>query len=263
MWALHVSVPKVPKGLPMSVVLPDQKTKQPSTAVINFRDLGMYSTANRVAIRRMTVFRSATLSHLEDDDIRALRHLGVKTIIDLRTPEEQELDGVVSSHVGAQLRTLPLLTSLWVPPQAADSVEYLAARYIEMFLECTSRLADIIETIVREPGPVVFHCMAGKDRTGVVAATILDLLGVADETILHDYTLSEPEMPRLRTLFEQRFPQRQIPVHANLFDTAPVRSLAQAIDYVRSERGSVQQLLRDAGMSLGTIAALRALLLEH
>jgi protein-tyrosine phosphatase len=182
---------------------------------------------------------------------------------DLRTPQEQELDGVVSGAIGAQLRTLPLLTSLWVPSPADDPAEYLAARYIEMFLDCTPKLAEIIETIVREPGPVVFHCMAGKDRTGIVAATILDLLGVADETILHDYALSESEMPRLRTLFEERFPQRPIPAHANLFNNAPVRSLAQAIDYVRSERGSVQQLLRDAGMSLGTIAALRTLLLQH
>lgn len=247
----------------MSAVLPDLSATRPETAVVNFRDLGIYSTATRVPIRPMTVFRSATLSHLHTHDIESFRHLGVRTVIDLRTSAEQEIDGVVPALVGANLHTIPLVTTGWVYEEPADPIGYLAARYVEMFLECTTALAHVIETIVREPGPVIFHCMAGKDRTGVVAATILDLLGVSDESILHDYAISEQDMPLLRTLLEQRFPDRPIPTHASIFDTAPVRSMAQAIDFVRCERGSIQQVLRDAGLSLGTISALRALLLER
>jgi protein-tyrosine phosphatase len=233
------------------------------TAVVNFRDLGRYTTATGIPLRPMMVFRSATLSHLNAHDVTSLRHLGIRTIIDLRTANEQQFDGVAPESLGANRHDIPLVGSVWEPGEPEDGAGYLAERYTEMFFDNTNRIVEAIETIVREPGPVLFHCMAGKDRTGVLAASILDLLGVDDATILGDYGASEFEMPRLRALFEGRFPDRPIPAAAALFDTAPQRAMSQAIDFVRSECGSVQQLLREAGLSLGTVSALRLLLLQR
>jgi protein-tyrosine phosphatase len=247
----------------MTNLLTAQSVPDLHTGVVNFRDLGRYRTRTGVALRPMMVFRSATLSHLTEEDIVALRHLGVKTVIDLRTAEEQLAHGVVSRALGARLHHIPIVGQLWIPEDPTDAAGFLAERYVEMFLECTDRLVEAIETIVREPGPVLFHCMAGKDRTGVVAASILDLLEVDDQTILDDYRASEAEMPVLRKLLENHFPERSIPVPAPLFDTAPQRAMAQAIDVVRCEHGSVHQMLRGAGLSLGTITALRLLLLQR
>ncbi len=247
----------------MTNLLTAQSLPNVRTGVVNFRDLGNYRTRTGVPLRPMMVFRSATLSHLTDGDIVALRHLGVKTVIDLRTAEEQSAHGVVSPALGAQLHHIPIVGQLWIPGDPIDSAGFLAERYVEMFLECADRLVEAIETIVREPGPVLFHCMAGKDRTGVVAASILDLLEVDDEIVLQDYGASEASMPALRELLESNFPERPIPVPAPLFDTAPQRAMAQAIDVVRCEHGSMHQMLRGAGLSLGTIAALRLLLLQR
>jgi protein-tyrosine phosphatase len=247
----------------MTRVLNTPTLPQIRTGVVNLRDLGRYKTAAGTELRPMMVFRSATLSHLTDEDIVALQHLRVRTVIDLRTAEEQLTDGVISDAVGASVHHIPMVGQLWIPEQPTDAAGYLAERYVEMFLDRTEQLVQTIETIVREPGPVVFHCMAGKDRTGIVAAAILDLLEVDDRVVLDDYNASEAEMPALRQLLESRFPDRSIPVPAPLFDSAPRRAMAQAIDVVRCEHGSMHQLLRGAGLSLGTITALRLLLLQR
>jgi protein-tyrosine phosphatase len=247
----------------MTNLLTDPTSLQLKTGVVNFRDLGRYRTNAGVALRPMMVFRSATLSHLTNDDVVALRHLGMKTVIDLRTTQEQAADGVVPASLGATVHSIPVVGQLWTPTDTGDTAAFLAERYVEMFLECTEQIVEVIETIVREPGPVLFHCMAGKDRTGVVAASILDLLEVDDATILDDYGMSELEMPALRQLFLDHFPDREIPVPAPLFDTAPQRAMEQAIEVARSEHGSIHQLLRGAGLSIGTITALRLLLLQR
>jgi protein-tyrosine phosphatase len=248
----------------MNVQLPSRTVPPPlDTAVVNFRDLGRYKTATGIPLRPMMVFRSATLSHVNDDDVRSLQHLRIRTVIDLRTTDEQQFDGVAPEALGVTRHDIPLVGKLWIPGEPEDAAGFLAERYTEMFFDNTNRIVEAIETIVSEPGPVLFHCMAGKDRTGVIAASILDLLGVDDVTILNDYGASETEMPLLRALFESRFPEKPIPVPAALFDTAPQRAMSQAIDFVRCECGSIQQLLREAGLSLGTISALRLLLLQR
>jgi protein-tyrosine phosphatase len=247
----------------MTNLLTEPTLPQLKTGVVNFRDLGRYRTEAGISLRPMIVFRSATLSHLTDDDVVALRHLGVKTVIDLRTAHEQAADGVFPVALGASLHSIPVVGQLWTPTDTGDTAAFLAERYVEMFLENTEQIVRVIETVVREPGPVLFHCMAGKDRTGVVAVSILDLLEVADATKLADYALSEQEMPALRQLFLEHFPDREIPVPAPVFDSAPQRAMAQAIDVVRCEHGSIHQLLRGAGLSIGTITALRLLLLQR
>jgi protein-tyrosine phosphatase len=247
----------------MTNLLSTPQLPEITTGVVNFRDLGRNQTAGGIRLRPMMVFRSATLSHLTESDITALRHLGIRSVIDLRTDEERASLGVVSESLGAAVHHIPIVGQLWIPGDPADAAGFLAERYVEMFLDRTEQLVAAIETIVREPGPVLFHCMAGKDRTGVVAASILDLLEVDDKAVLDDYAASEAEMPALRRLLEAHHPEKSIPVSAPLFDSAPPRAMAQAIDVVRCEHGSIHQLLRGAGLSLGTIMALRLLLLQR
>ena len=171
--------------------------------VFNFRDLGGYRTQNGRTVRWRRLFRSSVLHHITEADVaRARDELGLATIIDLREPK------------AARRQTSPYLL---VPPfryrnvWLIEDIERLAARlasfpvsmaedYLQTFslLEFGNRIVAALEAIA-EPSacPAVFHCAAGKDRTGMLAAVILGVLGVSDEDIARDYAETARHMPLL------------------------------------------------------------------
>ena len=170
----------------------------------NFRDLGGYRTrrGNVTAWRRL--YRSSEIHKMTDADAaRARGELGVKTVIDLRQP------GVAARNDDGPLvrpptcyYNVPLIDDGDAPedsggpsPVVAMSEEYLRRleqpRYGEGIVQVLKRIG--------EPGalPGVVHCSAGKDRTGLVAAVLLGVLGVEDEDIVRDYALTARYMPGL------------------------------------------------------------------
>jgi hypothetical protein len=185
----------------------------------NFRDLGGYATADGRATRWGRLFRSDTLHELTPGDVELLAELGLVTILDLRTTVELEATG--RGPLGAtsieyhHLSVLPEAGSgsggsggsaggavadgeadgetVAAPAPAGDD---LAERYLWYLDGGRAALARAI-TVLAEPDrlPAVFHCAAGKDRTGVLAALVLDLVGVGREVIVADYVLTAERMP--------------------------------------------------------------------
>lgn len=149
----------------------------------NFRDLGGYATANGGVTRFNVFYRSACPRSLCDDDRMRLAELGVTTAIDLRggTNVDETQRAFVSDAI--TIHNIPVGTN--EIPRTAPEVPGSYMKIVEH-----PNFADVFKTLADCTGAAVFHCFAGKDRTGVVAAMLLMLAGVSDEDIIADYTLT-------------------------------------------------------------------------
>src|SRR5882757_5436452 len=155
----------------------------------NFRDLGGYRTADGRIVRRATVFRSAHLGNLTEEDRAALARLGVRTIVDLRGVSEaaetpHSIDGVDCRVVGAKIRGA-------VADGSANPhlmMQFLTDHYRDYPRRCAPGFRTLFATLSDGTHrPLVFHCTAGKDRTGFASALLLSLLGVPWESVMEDY----------------------------------------------------------------------------
>jgi protein-tyrosine phosphatase len=163
--------------------------------VHNFRDLGGYLTADGRSVRWHRLFRADDLSRIAGDDQDRFCALGIRTVVDLRRPHEieqigriPEIDGCTYHHVHLMHPKWPDATFTDTPARAA----FVTERYLEMSEEAADGIGAALRIIADDANaPVVIHCIAGKDRTGVVSALTLSLLGVADDEIAADYELSE------------------------------------------------------------------------
>jgi hypothetical protein len=167
----------------------------PFVELFNFRDLGGYRTTDGREVAWRRLFRSDDLGRLHGEDLARFTALNVRTVLDLRRPTEIAEDGRLPEIPGVDYHHLHLVHPRWERTGEVDLTErtaYLVARYGEMVASGGEAIGDALRFIAEAgTAPLVFHCMAGKDRTGIVAALVLELLGVDDETIAADYALSE------------------------------------------------------------------------
>ena len=169
--------------------------------VHNFRDMGGYLAADGRTVRWQALYRSDALHKLNDEDWGRFAELGVRTVIDLRYPSEIEARGRVRDGSFAY-HNLSIEHRPYDQPSLEPSVpvgRYLADRYAEVAEDGVAELRQALEVIADQgSAPVVMHCASGKDRTGLLAAVVLGLLGVAEEDIVADFALTELATERLR-----------------------------------------------------------------
>ncbi len=137
------------------------------------------------------LFRADGLGSLSEADRASLAELGLATVIDLRTSDEATHRGRFPvERVPVRYHEFPLVDVLPTPEDLPswNETAYVAERYRDMVAVGRSALVGAIE-VLAAPGalPAVFHCSAGKDRTGVLSALLLAFLGVPDELIVEDY----------------------------------------------------------------------------
>jgi protein-tyrosine phosphatase len=159
----------------------------------NFRDLGGLPTATGPTTTWGRVFRSDTLQELTDDDVKHVVHdVGLSTIIDLRTSREIAAEGrgpLEAEAIGYV--NLPFIADLEVQDEVPDAVERdVLADYRHMLDTAGHIIAEAVHTVAISSGPVVFHCAAGKDRTGILAALLESLVGVPRDVVVGDYELT-------------------------------------------------------------------------
>ncbi|MBF6556870.1 MAG: tyrosine-protein phosphatase [Acidimicrobiales bacterium] len=170
----------------------------PLAGAFNFRDLGGYRSSSGRATRWGRLYRSDTLHDLTDADVELLRSLGLATIVDLRTRRELAATGrgMLESEPIA-FRHLSVITEGDGEVMGAPTApgEELGERYLWYLDGGRQALVDAL-TLVAEPAnlPLVFHCAAGKDRTGVLAALVLDIVGVDPDLIVADYVITADRM---------------------------------------------------------------------
>jgi protein-tyrosine phosphatase len=229
----------------------------------NFRDVGGYLGHDGRTVRWRELFRADSLHRLAGEDWEAFAALGIKTVIDLRRTFEVEQYGRVPEAEGLAYVNPVLEHVEWTdvphPPEILHE-RWLADRYLNFTEDGRAGLAAAL-SVIADPGaaPVVVHCMAGKDRTGVVCALVLSLLGVSDDDIATDYALTEVSMASLTAYLRVHNPTA-IEGNDHMFDS-PREAMLLFLADLRDRHGSVQSFVSEIGLSDEQIAALRAHLL--
>lgn len=237
-------------------------------AVFNFRDLGGYPASDGRSVRWRRLFRADGLHRLRAAEGEQFRALGIRTVIDLRTKEEVQERGRFPTEVAeVDHHHLPMFD---VEPDwrlgDAEAPGYLADRYVEMLEAGRRTVASSLALLARpEAYPLVFHCAVGKDRTGILAAVVLGLLGVPDEVIAEDYAISHEAMVRMNAWLIDTQPDLALDpgrYPASVFEARPA-TMTRFLEHLRNTHGSVEGLVRDLGVGGETVEGIRANLVGH
>jgi protein-tyrosine phosphatase len=246
----------------MSLAAPQPSRHVAHDLVFNLRDLGGYHTADGRSTRWGRLFRGDGLHRLAAADVTAL---GLVTVLDLRTEREISERGRVEAD-GVDWHHLPVLQETWDPTWATPDVtpaRFLADRYLVMLAEGEEALGRALRVLADvDRLPAAFHCAAGKDRTGLLAALVLGSLGVDRASIVGDYALTAASMERvLETM--RRDPERAGAVDAapRSFFAAEPDAIDRVLDDLEHRHGSVRSYVRALGVDDDVLRALDAALL--
>ena len=240
---------------------------------VNFRDLGGYR-AGAVRIRRGLLYRSGMTHTITPAGLQALvERYGLRTVIDLRAPSELAEDGVPAfDRFGIRYHHAPVFDNVTMTTEArAQRLAEMRAGtydwtgiYVRMVDVGAAAYRQLFEVLARPDAlPAVFHCAAGRDRTGVAAALLLAALGVEPEDIAADYALTgvhlRPHAGRfLRPSAPMRLTADEI---ARALDTS-ADAMAHFLALVTEQHGSVEGYLMSIGVAPETLMAIRDRLLE-
>ena len=204
------------------------------------------------------------MSRLCAPDHETFRALGIRTVVDLRRPDEVEQDGRCPDLGGVTYHHVHFVHPKWAPQTQATNAErvaFLLDRYAEMSehgAECIGQTLRLIADSDR--APLVFHCIAGKDRTGIIAALTLSLLGVPDHVVAEDYAASEDAEPHAWAYFSQFKPD--LPKRWMTFTISPPEAMLGFLGYLRREHGSIEKYVESVGVTADHLEAMRAHLLD-
>ncbi len=228
------------------------------TAPANLRDVRGLRTDDDRIVRRAVLYRSEVPLFGPARRGIAVASWPPATVIDLRSPAEvlarHPLAGVATVH------EVPLGTSL-APTLAAAQTDDpdLTGAYRHLVHEAGAAVARIVALVATGPGPVLVHCTAGKDRTGIVVAALLRAIGVRRADIVTDYLRTEPNLPRLwSTLRAAGLPEPPNPALLGVQATA----LEAVLDEIESAPGGAAGWVIGRGTHLNQLRALRRRLLD-
>ncbi|GAB2917891.1 tyrosine-protein phosphatase [Micromonospora polyrhachis] len=244
-------------------VLPVNRVTNFST-VFNFRDVGGYAGLDGRPVRWRRLYRSDSPHRICGVDQETFTALAIRTVIDLRRPTEVARDGRVPACDGLSYLHIHPEHQQWdeVPYDERHGVaRYLADRYRDLAETGTAGIAHALAVIAeQESAPVMVHCVAGKDRTGVLCALTLSLLGVSDTDIAADYALTDASAERFTAYLREHLPAHAATPAA--YHASPAEAMLMFLTELRERHGSVERYVRDAGLQTDQIAALRAHLLS-
>ncbi|WP_371516455.1 tyrosine-protein phosphatase [Kitasatospora sp. NBC_01300] len=230
----------------------------------NFRDLGGLPAADGRSVRRGLLYRSDSLGKLTSPaDLDRLQALGVRTVIDLRYPWEIAAKGRVPDYEGLVYHNLSIEHRPYDQAEIDPDVDpwrYLADRFAEVTEDGVEEIREALEVIAAAEEPAVFHCASGKDRTGLIAALVLTLLGVSEDVIAADFALTELATPHLIAEWHAAHPGRTLRWPG--YGRAPETVIRLALADLTARHGSVEAYATGAlGLSPARAAALRSRLL--
>ena len=239
----------------------------PLVGAYNFRDLGGYATTDGRRTRWGRLYRSDTLHELTDDDLELLRDIGLVSVIDLRTSTElgRTGRGVLGSEP-LRYVNLSVLPEEGDERQAAPATRIVdvPARYLSYLEVGKSALVESFR-LMADPDhyPLVFHCQAGKDRTGVLAALVLSCLDVERRAIVDDYVLTETRMDLIvgRLRRDPHFADRMDELPASVF-AVEATTMERFLDGLNEQYGGARSWAMTAGISEKELEALFDLLVE-
>ncbi|GAA3820617.1 hypothetical protein GCM10022403_062550 [Streptomyces coacervatus] len=238
----------------------------PFDVLHNFRDLGGYPTPDGHCIRPGRLYRADSLGKLRTGtaDWSHFLSLGIGTVIDLRHPWEIDARGRIPSDPSFTYYNLSIEHRPYNQAALAPDIDpgpYLAERYMEVAEDGVKEIRKALELVTEaaeSSAPLVFHCASGKDRTGQLAALILGLLEIPDETIIEDYSLTELAAPALLAAWKAR--EGRAPTWLG-FGRAPESAMRLFLSALKARYGGIETYVNEA-LSLDA-KSLRSTLRTH
>lgn len=252
----------------------------PLEGVENFRDFGGYDARGR-RLKTGRLYRSAHHGNATEADLAAIAGMGLAVIVDLRRPNERERDPcrrwagfaatVIDNDIGAAeddpwhlfIRDSDLSSQAF-HDYMVDY--YREAPFVERHVDLYARY---FRALAQADGPVLIHCAAGKDRTGILAALTHHLAGVADDDILHDFLLTndpgrfERRGPVMMKVMEELTGRRPTEDAVRTALGVETRYLETAFEAIKTRHGSLDAYLeRDLGVDDKARAAIEAKILD-
>ncbi len=229
-------------------------------SVFNFRDIGGVPTINDKHIKEKVIFRSANPDKISKKDIKKLHELNIRTIIDLRAPNEtgrkpKKLDGIetISLPLDYEKKTRERLIPLIKQKKSQNLIDDLIkSLYVEILDGSVGVFREIADLLL-EPSrsPMLIHCQAGKDRTGIIIALIMMALNTDQKSIINDYMASNEA---LLPFFKKRLKIRKalslgfFPAKTVLYAiTVRSKDILAVIERVTSHYGGIEGYLKASG----------------
>lgn len=225
--------------------------------LLNVRELGGHPTLDGAKTRSHSLLRADDLVQLTDEGMQALADYGVRTVIDLRWPGEVAARShrVAAGHAqGVRYHHISLLADdemEWASLCGACTKEMWKVAVLE---HTRPQLRDVLNVIADAAAePLLFHCVAGKDRTGLIAALLLALADVEPDAIAADYAASTQHLTDAYLL---RYPDLE---RAEIFEAlrCPEEGVHNMLSYL-VQYGGAAGYLGAIGLSDAKIARLRA-----
>jgi protein-tyrosine phosphatase len=231
----------------------------------NTRELGGYRTLHGSKTRTHAFLRSDSLSELTDTDIQTLLRYGVRCVVDMRSETELTASPSAMKHVeDIYYYSVPILDEIASKGYIGQMPDRMGKIYIELLSRNQKDFAIIMRIFARHNDcTVLFNCMAGKDRTGIIAMLLLLLAGVPHEVMIADYSVSETNM---KELFQKQKVWLQkkygIAVPDHIFSSKP-EEIEMALQYLLDNYGTAQDYLLHCGVSVEDLCTIRNMLVSE
>lgn len=215
----------------------------------NMRDIGGYTIDNKRIVKEGKIIRSNCIVNFSNEDLEELIKIGFTTIIDLRSNEEvQKKKSVFLNNAKFKYKNIEINGNGKIP----SSKNAVLSSYIEM-IEGKKQIKEIFEILDVTEGGIIYYCNAGKDRTGVITACILKLLGVHDTDIIVDYLASSIFLKQMLEEFSNNVANKDIfsIVNPN-YDT-----MKRLLEYIDEKYGSIEGYLRECKISTQTLEKIK------
>ena len=226
----------------------------PLGSMKNLRDMGGLPVPGGGCTAWERLLRGDNPENLSEQDLNWLLERNITTVIDLRSaPEVERHPDQLSGTPGFRYLHLPLVAGDKLPNTEAD----VGAGYFRA-LEIKDCIRDILRAIARAPGGVLYHCTAGKDRTGITAMLLYAVVGVERADILADYQVSETYLEELLRGIRAAMPTEL----AAFVGSSKPEYLEECMALTEQKYGGIPEYLRAAGLTEEELELLRAKLLD-
>ena len=224
----------------------------------NIRDVGGLPLRDGGTTRSGVLLRSASLRYCTPSDVRHLvEEFGLRLVLDLRTQREIELHVSPAALVDAGVETVALS---FIPeegrelPETEEDVDPLTGIYLGYLRDRAENVVAAVRRLAAA-GPTLVHCAAGKDRTGVFVALVLDAVGVERDAVVADYALSGE---RIEALFRRWTAESGDPMPADLTPHLPrAEAMAVVLEHLDAAHGGAAGWLRAHGLEEESLNLLR------
>jgi protein-tyrosine phosphatase len=229
--------------------------------LVNLRDLGGLPTESGATTRPGRLLRSESPHRLTEAGMRAMLDLGIGAVIDLRTTSEREQRPSPLVDAGVRNAHAPIFTD---EEEYPDHLATAGEVYCWWLRERRNGVAQAMAAIADAPSaPILVHCHAGKDRTGVIIALVLRLAGVSIDDIADDYAISGVQLADMLARDRVTAVERGMdPVRVERLFTVPREAMLSTIECVDEEHGGPVSLLRSIGVDSARVERLTNLLLS-